>query len=101
MFWMFTIVPLEMPIICREHFNHWYSLRAYYVAMTLADIPVQLVCSLMYLIITYYLTNQPAELFRLTLFCLIGFLTALVGQSIGLTIGTTLNIRVKKHTLVA
>uniref|UniRef100_A0A1A9WZY3 ABC transporter domain-containing protein n=1 Tax=Glossina brevipalpis TaxID=37001 RepID=A0A1A9WZY3_9MUSC len=101
MFIMFTAFssilvkfPLELPILCREHFNRWYSLKAYYIAMTLADIPVQLSCTSIYIIITYKLTDQPAELFRLVLFCMIVFLTALVGQSIGLAIGASLNIKI-------
>lgn len=94
MFYLFA-VPLELPIVSREHFNRWYSLRAYYLAITLADIPIQLICTVTYITITYILTSQPPELFRLVLFCNVVFLTALVGQSIGLTIGASLDIKVK------
>ncbi|XP_061386434.1 ATP-binding cassette subfamily G member 4-like, partial [Musca vetustissima] len=85
--------PLEFPIVSREHFNRWYSLRAYYVAITLADIPIQMVCTTVYIVITYWLTDQPADLFRVVLFCVMVFLTALVGQSIGLAVGASLSIK--------
>lgn len=36
----FILVPIEMTILIKEHFNRWYSLKAYYFAMTLVDLPI-------------------------------------------------------------
>ena len=91
---MFTpIVPLERKVLVREHLNHWYSLKAYYLAKLLADIPFQIIFPTLYLVIVYFMTNQPLSLLRFSMLLCMMFFTSLVGQGIELVVGAIFDIQ--------
>ncbi|CAG0900205.1 unnamed protein product [Darwinula stevensoni] len=85
--------PLEVPVLLREILNKWYSLKAYYVAKTLADVPFAVLCTFIYLLICYYMTSQPLDAHRFFRYLAISTYIALVGQTLGLMIGTLFDIQ--------
>ncbi|CAG9761991.1 unnamed protein product [Ceutorhynchus assimilis] len=91
---MLTILtfPTEMSILIKEHFNRWYSLKMYYASVTLIDIPISVLCCSLFTSIIYYMTAQPFEINRFTMFFVSSLLVVFVAQSFGLMIGAYFNV---------
>ncbi|KAL6438406.1 hypothetical protein ACFW04_004497 [Cataglyphis niger] len=86
-------VPLELPVILKENFNRWYSLKAYYLAITLSDLPFQTIFCVIYVSIVYFTTSQPADMTRYWMFMSICLLISFVAQSVGLVVGAAMNVQ--------
>lgn len=93
----FLSVPLDLPIIRREHFNGWYSSSCYYLALTIIDIPTIIATNFIYVGITFIMTKQPTELNRLGAYYLTILLVNLAAQGLGLIAGSLMNV---KFTLI-
>lgn len=87
-------VPLDYPIVKREHFNRHYSSFAYYLAFHISDAPLLIFCSVLYSMITYYATGQPLEETRVLLFVTLGCLTCFAAQIFGVFCGSMSNVLV-------
>lgn len=85
--------PLEMPVLLKENFNRWYSLRSYYLAITVSDIPFQTIFCIIYVAIVYFMTSQPPELSRFGMFLGACLLVSFVAQSVGLVVGAAMNVQ--------
>ncbi|KAI4496835.1 hypothetical protein M0804_000645 [Polistes exclamans] len=83
--------PLEIRLLKKEQFNNWYNLKTYYLALLIANLPVQLIFTLTVCVISYILTSQPLHWNRMLMFIGISGLTTLVADSFGLIIGSSIN----------
>ncbi|EDW04163.1 ATP-binding cassette sub-family G member 4 isoform X3 [Drosophila grimshawi] len=83
----------DAPVFIREYYNGWYSLRAYYISKVLADLPLQMICPMAFISISYFMTGQPPEFNRFAMCCMISLLTAFIGHFIGVIGGTLLSLQ--------
>ncbi|PNF37623.1 ATP-binding cassette sub-family G member 1 [Cryptotermes secundus] len=86
------LFPSEVKLMKKEHFNRWYGLNSFYMALTLSKIPVQILLSMIFLIIVYYMNGLPAEWYRFSLFSLTAITVCLVAEGLGLAIGSVFNV---------
>lgn len=55
---------------------------------------LQAIFCVLYVSIVYYMTSQPAELFRYWMFLAACLLISFVAQSVGLVVGAAMNVQV-------
>ncbi|XP_018311050.1 ATP-binding cassette sub-family G member 4 isoform X2 [Mycetomoellerius zeteki] len=85
--------PLELPVLLKENFNRWYSLKSYYLAITISDLPFQTIFCILYVTVVYFLTSQPADIMRFSMFLGTCLLISFVAQSVGLMVGAAMNVQ--------
>lgn len=59
-----------------------------------------MVATLIYALVTYFLTTQPVDAYRIVLFLFMCILISLVAQSWGLLIGACMDIKVRSFPLL-
>ncbi|XP_017120884.1 ATP-binding cassette sub-family G member 4 [Drosophila elegans] len=91
---MLTVLtfPMDISILIKEHFNRWYSLKAYYTAISLVDLPISIISCFLFTAIVYLWSYQPMEWIRFWMFFAISLLTVFVGHSFGLMIGAWFDV---------
>ncbi|XP_063235823.1 ATP-binding cassette sub-family G member 1-like [Bacillus rossius redtenbacheri] len=83
--------PSELSKLKKEKFNNWYYLRSYYISLMITCVPVQILLCVLHTSLPYFMTNQPMEWWRFVMFLLVCVLVTLLGESLGLFLGTVFN----------
>ncbi|CAH0406881.1 unnamed protein product [Chilo suppressalis] len=81
--------PLEMDILKGEYFNRWYRLGPYIISILAVELPFQMISCVSYVVLSYWLTDNPLEPTRATLFLATIVATSLCAQAWGYFIGST------------
>lgn len=84
--------PMEMNIILKEHFNRWYSLKMYYCANMIVDIPVTAFSCVLFSAIVFFMTGQLFTWDRFTLYMVTSLFLVFIAQSFGYVFGTIFNV---------
>lgn len=84
--------PMEVQLLKREHFNRWFRIGPYYLAMTAAKLPMQIVLAFGYITMIYTMSDQPLEFNRMAMFYSISVLIALTSESLGVLISARLSL---------
>ncbi|XP_035778733.1 ATP-binding cassette sub-family G member 1-like [Anopheles albimanus] len=91
-----TVTVAELPIAGKEYASGWYSTGTYFLSLVIFQLPITALGSVPAAIILYVLTTGGAALDeepagagpdRLAMHVLIMFLTACIGQSVGMLLG--------------
>lgn len=86
--------PLEAAVFTRERNNSWYTLKAYYLSKTIVELPFQVAYPVIFVAIVYWMTSQPPEPNRFSMFLLLSVLLTIVAHSLGTLIGAFTSVQV-------
>ncbi|KAJ6224819.1 hypothetical protein RDWZM_003364 [Blomia tropicalis] len=75
--------PLEVSVFVKENFNGWYSLKSYYLARQIADLPPMLFFPLLFGVPSYFITHQYFEWTRFALFHTVLIMLSFLAQGLG------------------
>ncbi|XP_077285387.1 ATP-binding cassette sub-family G member 1-like [Arctopsyche grandis] len=93
--------PLEAAVFEREQQNNWYSVYAYFTSKLMADFPLQVLCPTIFVVTTYYMTNQPRDDFRISMVWGICIIFTVIAQTIGLIMGVAFSVQMGIFSLPA
>lgn len=81
------VFPLEMSVFVKERQAGWYSCGTYFLAKCFADVPFQVLLSMIFNSLIYFQTGQILDVYRFLLYLGNMILLSIIAESIGLTLG--------------
>uniref|UniRef100_A0A182QMB8 ABC transporter domain-containing protein n=1 Tax=Anopheles farauti TaxID=69004 RepID=A0A182QMB8_9DIPT len=87
------VYPRESACFVLESKNNWYSLRAYYLAKIVVELPTLILSSSVFFLIVYYFTAQPFEWLRIGTFALVCLMFGWISQMLGLLLGSVISVQ--------
>ncbi|KAL4474939.1 hypothetical protein ABPG74_001635 [Tetrahymena malaccensis] len=88
---LFPIVltfPMEKAVFLKEENAKLYSVTAYFIAKTLVESVLSLICPIIYVVISYYMVGLNPNFGRFCFFILVNILCSFIGQSQGMFFGS-------------
>lgn len=85
------IFPTELSVLLREHRNCWYKPGMYYMARLVTEAPFMLLGPAAMVVIVYWATSQPPELWRLASVVLLSLQSCSTTQGIALVVSASCN----------
>ncbi|KAL3225963.1 hypothetical protein MRX96_025307 [Rhipicephalus microplus] len=80
------VFPVNISVLMREQRNCWYSLKVFYLANYVTEIPFLVIPNALLVAIVYYPTAQPRELWRVAGVMLFCVQICAVSQAMGLIV---------------
>lgn len=80
------VFPIELSVLQREHRNRWYSVKLYYLANYITELPFLTIPVIMLIALIYYPTSQPLEVWRIASLALFSIQLCCVIQALGLIV---------------
>lgn len=86
------LFPTAVKLLKREYFNRWYGLKAYYMAITVASVPLMVLFGTLFCLVSYVLSSQPLEPSRFIWFCAASLAVGLVSEGHGMIVGSIFSV---------
>ncbi|KAM7315636.1 ATP-binding cassette sub-family G member 1 [Ixodes scapularis] len=87
------VFPIEISVLMRENRNCWYSIKVYYLANYITEIPFLTIPIALLIGISYYPTAQPLVLWRVAGVMLFCIQLCSVTQSMGLIVSAVTKLQ--------